>query len=196
MKFYAGLAVAALLAGNSVHAQHSSQKITIGVKGGLNLYHIQGANYDTKLGFNAGLLGHIHLSKMVAFQPEIVYSQQGAKQNVANTTGKIHLNYVNVPLMFQYMFDNGFRLQAGPQVGFLVNAKYKLNNASTDIKNNYKTVDAGVDAGIGYVHPPSGFGVDARYVFGLSKINKAGTTDLMNRGAQVGVFYMFNHSGR
>lgn len=196
MKLYAGLAAAALMICNSVSAQHSSQPVTIGIKGGLNLYHIQGQNYDTKAGFNAGLLGHIHLSKQWALQPEIVYSQQGAQADVSNSTGKVKLNYINVPVMFQYMFDNGFRLEAGPQLGILASAKYKLNSATTDIKNNYKTADVGIGAGIGYVHPPSGFGVDARYVFGVTPINKGGTTDLMNRGAQIGVFYLIHHRGR
>ncbi len=196
MKFYAGLALAALLIGNSVHAQHSSQHLTIGIKGGLNLYHLQGTTNDTKVGFNAGLLGHIHLTKQLALQPEIVYSQQGAQTTTSGIKNKLNLNYINVPVLLQYMFDNGFRIEAGPQVGFLASAKFKVNNASTDVKDNYKGTDFGLAAGIGYVHPPSGFGVDARYVFGLTGVNKTGSPDLTNRGAQIGVFYLIHHSGK
>ncbi len=192
MKLYLSLALAAILIGGTVSAQH----VNIGIKGGLNLYTINNSNgvkYDTKPDFNIGLLGHIHLAKDLAFQPEIVYSGQGAKFGSGTTETKVNLGYINVPLLIQYMFDNGFRLQAGPQVGFLVNAKSKTNNVSTDIKNDVKPVDFALGAGVGYVHPATGFGVDARYNFGLSNINEVSTVKSLNRGAQIGVFYLFNH---
>jgi hypothetical protein len=34
----------------------------------------------------------------------------------------LRLNYINVPVL-QYMFGDGFRLQTGPQLGILTNAK-------------------------------------------------------------------------
>lgn len=42
------------------------------------------------------------------------------------------------------MFDNGFRLQAGPQVGFLNKAKSKTNDTSTEIKENFEPIEFGV----------------------------------------------------
>ena len=190
MNFKLNVVLAALLFAGTVSAQH----VNIGVKGGLNLYNINadnGSTYDTKPGLNLGLLGHIHLAKQLGLQPEIVYSSQGAKFGTNNS--KLNLDYINVPVLFQYMFDNGFRLEAGPQVGFLVSAKSKLNGTSTDVKANFKSVDFGLGAGIGYIHPPSGFGVDARYNLGLSNINEMGTVKSHNRGVQLGVFYLFNH---
>ena len=192
MKFYLSVALAATMMTASV----SAQKVNLGVKGGLNVFNIHndnGVEYDTKTGFNAGLLAHIHLAPQLALQPEVVYSAQGAKYTIANTESKLKLGYINVPVMFQYMFDNGFRLQAGPQVGFLINAESETNGASTDVKNNLKTVDFGLGAGIGYVHVPSGFGVDARYNLGLSNINENDAIKSTNRGVQVGVFYLFKH---
>jgi hypothetical protein len=146
-----------------------------------------------KPGFNAGLLGHIHLAPQLALQPEIVYSAQGTKYTALNQEHKINLGYVNVPVLFQYMFDNGFRLEAGPQVGFLISANDKVGSAKLDVKDGYKTVDFGLGAGVGYVHTPSGFGVDARYNLGLSDISESSTNKLNNRGFQLGVFYLFNH---
>jgi Outer membrane protein beta-barrel domain len=192
MKFYVSLAIAAILLGGTATAQH----VNIGIKGGLNLYNINNdnnTNYDVKAGFHLGLLGHIHLSKEWAFQPELVYSAQGAKFTTAGTDAKINLDYINLPLLIQYMFDNGFRIQAGPQVGFLIKAKSKTGGTSVDIKNNLKTVDFGLGAGIGYVNPASGFGVDARYNLGLSNINETGSVKSTNRGFQLGVFYLFKH---
>jgi opacity protein-like surface antigen len=198
MKSYLGMAIVAICLFNSAEAQQISKKkfINIGIKGGLNLFNIINDNnvsYDSKAGVHAGLIGHIHLTRQIALQPELVYSVQGAQFDVAGVNNKINLGYINVPLMVQYMFDNGFRLQAGPQIGFLANAKSKTNNASFDVKNNFKKVDIGLGAGIGYVEPSSGLGIDARYNFGLSDINENTAVKSTNRGFQIGLFYLFQH---
>lgn len=192
MKLYLKVALAAIL----MTATAKAQNINIGIKGGLNIYNIEnsnGAKYDNQLGFNLGLIGHIHLAKKLALQPEVVYSAQGAKFTTVGIETKIQLGYINVPVLFQYMFDNGFRLEAGPQVGFLVNAKTKTPNLTVDIKNNIKKVDFGLGAGIGYVNPATNFGIDARYNLGLSDINENSSVKSTNRGFQVGVFYLFHH---
>ncbi|HEY6503726.1 MAG TPA: porin family protein [Chitinophagaceae bacterium] len=192
MKFYLSVAAAAILITGAANAQN----VNIGIKAGLNLYTINSdnnTNYDTKAGFHLGLLGHIHMAKQFALQPEIVYSAQGAKYTTDGVETKINLGYINVPVMFQYMFDNGFRLQAGPQVGFLINAKAETNNVSADIKDNLNGIDFALGVGAGYVNPASGFGIDARYNLGLSDINDESPVKSTNRGFQVGVFYLFKH---
>jgi len=188
MKNYLILALFALMLTTSVSAQH----FNLGIKGGLNMYSIQNdiIDFDQAVSFHLGLLGHIHLGRQLAIQPELVYSVQGA---VAKSGAKIELTYLNVPVLFQYMFDNGFRLQAGPQVGFLLSANSKHNGVETDIKNNIKSVDVSLGAGVGYVHPPSGVGFDIRYNFGLSNINKTEAVVSNNNGLQIGLFYLFNH---
>ena len=192
MKFYFSAVVIAILIAGTVSAQH----INVGIKGGLNLYNINndnGTKYDTKAGIHLGLLGHIHLAKQLALQPELVYSAQGAKYSVGSVETKYKLGYINVPVLVQYMFDNGFRLQAGPQVGFLVSAKADVNGNSVDIKDDLETVDFALGLGAGYVNPGSGFGVDARYNLGLSNINDNSSVKSTNRGFQLGVFYLFGH---
>ena len=160
-----------------------------GIKAGLNVANMsiepEIANTDVRLGLHAGLLAHIHLAPEWALQPELVYSAQGFEDDQNKVTWK--LDYINVPIMVQYMFNNGFRLQAGPQVGFLASAKVD----NLDIKEDLKKIDAGLGFGIGYLSY-SGFGIDARYNLGLSNINDDGATELKNRVFQVGVFYMFN----
>ncbi len=60
---------------------------------------------------------------------------QGAKMTVAGgQTQTINLNYVNVPVLVQYMFDNGFRLQTGPQAWFPAAANTKVGMAILLIK--------------------------------------------------------------
>jgi Outer membrane protein beta-barrel domain len=198
MKVFSVVALAITLFAGKAVAQHAagSPYVNLGIKGGLNIYNIHNSNsssYDTKPGFNLGLIGHIHLAKQVALQPEAFFSLQGAKYTTLGIETKVNLSYINVPVLLQYMFDNGFRLQAGPQVGFLIHAESKTSNTNVSIMNNLKKVDFALSAGLGYVHTPSGFGIDARYNFGLSNINKSSSNKSTNQGFQLGVFFLFNH---
>lgn len=190
MKFFIGVATAILLSAGTSSAQH----ISFGIKGGLNLYTIQndnGVKYDTRTGFHLGMLLHVHVAPHFAVQPELLYSVQGAKYNTGNGSINLKLEYANVPLMFQYMLDNGLRLEAGPQVGFLTNARSKLNGNDSDVKSSLKKIDLAVGIGIGYINPTNGWGVDARYNYGLSNINENSTVKSYNRGLQLGVLYQF-----
>ena len=193
MKYLMSAVLSAFLMIGIVNAQH----MNIGLKAGLNLYDIQSddnSSNDMKAGIHLGLLGHFHLSETLAFQPEVVLSGQGAKYTAGVLDSKLKLDYINVPLLLQYMFDNGFRIQAGPHIGFLVAANSENeNNDDIDVKSNFKSLDFGLGIGASYVHPPSGFGVDLRYNFGLSNINETDAVNSTNNGLQLGVFYLFGH---
>jgi len=184
MKFLIGLITAILIMGvaSAQHGNAPAGHVTLGVKGGLNMYNIHNENntsYDQRTGYYFGLLGHIHRNNQWAFQPELVYSAQGAKDH--------NLGYINVPVLLQYMFDNGFRIQAGPQVGFLI---------SSDNDNDYNPIDFALSVGVSYVVPSTGFGIDLRYNHGLSDINKSSDVKSTNRGIQLGLFYLFGHNSK
>jgi outer membrane protein with beta-barrel domain len=169
---------------NMAFAQH----VEFGLKGGVNFANLKddaNSNTDARTGFNAGALAHIHLSKTFAIQPEVVYSVQGAEYS----SGKMQLNYINVPVLAQYMFGNGFRLQTGPQLGILTTSKFKSGNTKVDV--DMRTADVAWSFGASYISPMR-LGVDARYNLGLTDISKA-SPDLKNRVWQLGLFYQFRH---
>ncbi|MES2890392.1 MAG: porin family protein [Bacteroidota bacterium] len=170
-----------------------AQSVSFGVKGGLNVASVKvkntETNYDPRISAHVGGLAHVHLSKQWALQPELVFSGQGFK---AANDEVYRMNYVNVPILVQYMFDNGFRLQTGPQVGFLVAAKRKLNDVTVDIKDNYKGVAFDWSVGAGYLIPKTGVGFDARFNFGIAKLNDNNLADNRSGVLQVGMFYLFN----
>lgn len=182
-----------LVAGAQSHHDHYTTHAEFGLKAGLNIanLHVQNASSpDAKPSFNAGALAHIHITKHFAVQPEIMYSGQGAKQTISNTDYKTNLHYINVPVLAQFMVDDGFRIETGPQLGLLASARQKVGGTSTDVKSSYKTADFAWVFGLGYI-THSGFGVDARYNLGISNINNVNSTNINNRVFQVGVFYQF-----
>lgn len=171
-----------------------SQSAHFGVKAGMNASSLDyegNSDMQSKIGFNAGLLAHIHTgNEFWAFQPEVYYSSEGAKSK-SNSNESINLGYINVPVLIQYMFNNGFRLQAGPQVGFLMSAKSKVNDNSTDIKSSMQSAVFSIPAGIGYL-TSTGLGFDARYDFGISNINKStGRAKTRSNVFQFDIFYQF-----
>jgi hypothetical protein len=168
-----------------------AQHVEYGIKGGVNFANLKDDaadnSADSKTGFHVGGLAHIHLTRAFAIQPEIVYSTQGAEYS----TGKLKLNYINVPVLAQYMFGNGFRIQTGPQLGILTTSEFKSGHTETDV-DNYRKVDFGWTLGASYL-TDMGIGIDGRYNFGLTDVTKSNTTDYQNRVWQVGLFYQFKH---
>jgi hypothetical protein len=196
MKFLAILFAVIVIPGIAM-AQHGNSpegQMNFGIKGGLNVYNINNEDntgYDSRVGVNLGMLGHVHIDPHFALQPELVYSSEGARYtDDFGDTYYYHLDYVNIPILFQYMFDNGLRLQAGPQLGILVNAKSVLDNSSVDL-NDTKSIDFSPSIGASYIVPATGFGMDLRYNLGLSNINADNGPASTNRGLQLGVFYIF-----
>ncbi|MEO5908044.1 MAG: porin family protein [Ginsengibacter sp.] len=174
-----------------------SQTAHFGIKGGMNASSLNSSpaipDMQTKIGFNAGLLAHIHTgNEFWAFQPEAYYSSEGAKSK-SNSNASTNLGYINVPVLVQYMINNGLRLEAGPQVGFLMSAKNKVSGNSTDIKDDLKSAVFSIPVGVGYL-TSTGLGFDARYNFGISNIYKESTTKIHSNVFQFGIFYQFSGS--
>ena len=91
------------------------------------------------------------------------------------------------------MFDNGFRLEGGPQIGFLLNAKRKAGYVTVD-DDGFKTTAFSIPLGVGYL-TSSGVGLDARYVFGLSNINDSENGPIIQSNVfQLGLFYQLSDS--
>jgi hypothetical protein len=185
-----------LLTLSMVHGQDLST--SFGLKAGFNISTLKvedGTDYNDKVGFHVGALAHIHVSPHFAVQPELVYSEQGGKYNGAT----LSVNYLTLPVLAQYMAGGGFRLETGPQLGFLTAAKNKNGNVEVDVKDDLKTVDLSWAFGASYLSSV-GLGVDARYNLGLTNINDANTPIVRNRVFQAGLFYQFMahyaHKGR
>lgn len=164
-----------------------------GLKAGLNIADLKvenGADLDPRASFYIGGLAHIHMTRNFALQPELYFSSQGAKSDDPDYS--INLNYINLPILVQYMTGTGFRLQTGPQIGALLSAKQKLGSTSTNMKDDFNSIDFSWAFGAGFVSN-SGLGIDARYNLGLNDIAE-GNSKVQNRVLSIGLFYQFGVS--
>jgi hypothetical protein len=170
----------------SVHGQNTS----FGIKAGYNSSNLEVNNsdqWDAKSGIHFGALAHIHITSHFAVQPELVYSCQGGE----TPASKFKYGYLNVPVLLQYMINDGFRLQTGPQIGFLVSAKQETGDVEVDVNDQLNAIDISWSFGGGYLFS-SGLGIDLRYNIGLNNISDVTNVTAKNRVFQAGLFYQFN----
>ncbi|MGU3375162.1 porin family protein [Chryseobacterium sp. M5A1_1a] len=206
-KLILGLAVTA---GTLAFAQQktSSNPVTFGVKGGMNVSSLsKDSGLDdqkSKIGFNAGVFANIPVAASFSIQPEVLYSQYGNKSDFTalgtKYSASTKLDYIAVPVMFQYNALPNLYLEAGPEFGFMVSAKNKLKNESNgdsstsdNYKDNFNTFNFGIGLGAGYYFTPN-LGITARYVAGLTDIAKNrpnGSDAVRNNVFQVGLAYKF-----
>lgn len=205
------LTTIAMLVLNYANAQ---TEISYGAKAGLNLSNLNGIDEDvsTRTSFHLGGFAEIAITEEFSFQPELIYSSQGAKSEVSldsefgtiRGTTVFKLDYLNLPLLGKYYVTENFSLLGGPQIGFLLSAKADVEaTASTDdgsisesgtvdLKEVLKSVDFGLNLGLEYKFDNK-FKFGANYVLGLSNIAKEAESDdaLKNRVLQFSVGYSF-----
>ncbi|MGK6341100.1 porin family protein [Chryseobacterium sp. DT-3] len=207
-KLILGIAVTASSLAFAQQTPSSSNPVTFGVKGGMNVSSLskdEGLDdQKSKIGFNAGVFANIPVAESFSVQPEVLYSQYGAKADYTllgtKYSSSTKLDYIAVPVMFQYNLIPNLYLEAGPEFGFLVSAKNKIkneNNGDSSTSDNYKddlkTFNFGIGIGAGYYFTPN-FGLTARYVAGLTDVAKDrpnGSDAVKNNVFQVGLAYKF-----
>lgn len=195
-----------------------AQEVSYGVKAGLNVASLTGdlEDMDPRLGFHAGVFAEIRLSEKFSLQPELLFSQQGAKESyfdqgsfdgfsyVEKDDTTFMLNYINIPILAKIYLTDKFSFEAGPQISLLMSARYKYNymaeayfngelieseyeSGSESIKDEIKNLDFGLNLGFSYAIN-SNFSVQTRYVFGLSNIVKESDFDDDDFSIKNGVF--------
>jgi hypothetical protein len=164
-----------------------AQTIIPGFKGGLNVSNLSNADDDKGISGQIGFFLHTKIARGWAFQPEILYSGQGDKYWDGNDRYTWALNYVNIPLMFQYYPIRRFYLEFGPQLGILVSAHDKgPHGYSADISSAVKKADATLNLGWG-IRATDQLGFYMRYGLGLSDVTRDDNYTYSNRVFQLGI---------
>jgi Outer membrane protein beta-barrel domain len=174
----------------------NAQGVDFGVKAGANFATIGGDDTDdlsSRTSFHFGVTAGISVSDNFSVQPELVYSAQGASFDSDGVSGDWKLDYLNLPIMAQFQVADGFSIEAGPQIGFLLSAKAEAEGEEVDLKDFVKGLDLAAGIGVNYAMA-SGLNFGARYNLGLSNINDGeGSDDFKNQNnvIQVSVGYRF-----
>jgi len=214
MKKLLFLTAIAVFTFNSSIAQEdtsSEEGISFGVKVGGNISNtsngkeIVDVGTDNKYGFNIGVAVHIPISEKFSIQPEVVYSQQGFTTNtefnldlfdVGNVDWRF--DYINIPVMASYELVKGLTIQAGPQIGFNINAEVFNDDIDLggdfDLSDETNTLDFGAGLGAQY-ELDFGLFFQVRYVWGLSNYIDSEDADnetYSNRVGSLSVGYFFN----
>ena len=166
----------------------NAQDVKLGAKIGMNVSSVNGDpdNLDSKTGWVLGATAEVSLTDKFSLQPELLYSQQGAKQR-----GNFiyDLNYISLPVMAKYYIAKGFSLEAGPQFSFLVKDELisDSNNAAS-ANTNAENFDFSANLGLGY-QLDNGIFFQTRYNLGLINFDK--NPDVKNGVFQMSLGYQF-----
>jgi len=103
------------------------------------------------------------------------------------------LNYLAVPVVANYYIYKGLAVKAGLQPALLLSANeaYKVNGDKHDTKvtSDFNKFDLSITIGISYEF--SHVVIDARYLFGLTKVNKYGDKTCRNSVIMITTGYKF-----
>lgn len=149
-------------------ATYAQDKVQFGLKAGINSSvlnsNIESATLSSRQSFYAGGMALFTLSKSFAIQSELLYSGEGTKTNVV----EMELNYLRVPILFQYKHSSGFHVEAGPQLGVMVKNKLTVldQEEEIDADNQLSRASAAIAIGCGY-RMKNGLGLDIRYAKGI-----------------------------
>ncbi len=183
----------------------NAQDISFGLKAGLNLTNMHSSNSDFnnavsgRTAFHVGAVAEFAFSDQFSLQPEVLYTSlgsdidYGSESRVSDTQKSIIGNYLAIPVMVKYYVADGFSLEAGPQIGFLLSAKAKTGSQELDAKDAFESTDFSAVFGAGY-KMENGLFFNARYGLGLSNISKEVSDGdwVKNNVFQFSVGFMFN----
>lgn len=161
-----------------------AQSVQFGIKAGANYANVTGSKINTNaiINYHAGIVAKIGLTKGLSFQPELLYTTQGASYETALADYKNELGYIVIPAMLQIHLSKSITLDMGPQVGFLLNEK---NNFDVQKSN---TFDTSANAGLGLKITNSIF-AQARYCVGLTELKP--NSEIKNNVVQLSLGILF-----
>ena len=197
------ISILALVFLTIVSSAQSLIPIKYGIKAGLNLSSlnissIEGVNptdNSSQTGIAAGFIVHIPLSDEWFINPEVLYSQKGAKFNYAfthdyeinqrdeyKTTNQVTLSYVELNPTISYKATDKLALNFGPSVSFLIGEDITPQDLERDNANTAHiltdglvetaSLDVGLNLGISYFFTEHFF-VDSRVYTGFLEVASA-----------------------
>jgi hypothetical protein len=156
-------------------------KRKVGIKVGYNFAKIVGnaANFSPR-NQNGFMVSAFYAppSKGLGYRTELIFSRQGFSFDDAGKMQNVSQDYVYMPHFTTFTIAKKVQLQAGGQVGYLLNAKKTPENKSTtgnsqdqQITDYMNRIDYGAAVGV-EVYPFKGLIVGGRYNISMGNIYK------------------------
>jgi len=144
-----------------------------GLKGGANVSTLgTSSGSKPRLGYHLGTYYSQHLEEQYGWQIGLQYSLQGSRvENGAN--GRLRYNYLSMPILMKLYFAESTYAEIGPQIAYLMSAKYKETGFEEDKTSSVKRWDFLAMGGIGH---ETEWGGNAGLRFGFGFTNTSGAT--------------------
>ncbi len=183
-----------------------AQNFHFGIKTGINLSketkteverQVQDFDKEFRKGFHIGGIVTYSINKKWELEGNLMYSQQGYKEHLFSiennrTIYSIRSNYINLPIAIKYYPLEHLYIEMGPQIGFLISKKHKIQgegNITKYIPLKPNHIDLSLFCGLGYKFS-NNILLEARYIHGLNNTYKNVTLS-QNRNIQISIGYMF-----
>ncbi len=138
-----------LFAGTTLAQDDLRVRPTFGIKAGVNYSNIwdtEGEDFsaDPKAGFAGGVFVTLPLGKLLALQPEIMFSQKGFTASGTVLTMPYEFtrtsNYLDIPLLLAIRPAKFLSIVAGPQIGFQLSQtdKFSAGNFSSEEQKKFE----------------------------------------------------------
>lgn len=194
MKKFIASALMLFAASTATFAQHEVGSFTLQPKVGMNITNITNGNSDARVDFTGGLEGEYQVTDIFSLSAGVMYSRQGYKgkdytenvlgHEVSYKAADWKPSYINVPILANVYMVKGLAVKLGVQPGFMVDK---------DEAKDVNTFDLSIPVGLSYEY--SNFVLDARYNWGVTKINKhdySNGKDNRNSVFQITLGYKFD----
>ncbi|MEM1135454.1 MAG: outer membrane beta-barrel protein [Bacteroidota bacterium] len=103
-----------------------------------------------KAGFQLGAGVSFPLSEKFLIQPEMMFSQKGSKARENEPFFNWQLNYIDIPLILNYVFSKSIDFQVGLGANYLLSARFDDGSGFIDQSEAFKTIDFAGNIGIEY----------------------------------------------
>jgi opacity protein-like surface antigen len=205
----AALCVAFVVAATTPALAQTQVSWSAGPKAGLNMAKLFGSDAEDIDEFRYGFVGggfiRAQMHENFAIQAEALYTQKGGKATEGSNEFKATADYIEIPVMAMGLFPAGDKatvtVMAGPAISFLTTAKLDENGTETDVKDDTKSVDFGIQFGVGVDIEATEtviIMINAGYNLGLMKIDDSDAgLDIKNGvlGLTAGVAFPFGGGG-
>ena len=183
-----------------------AQNCHFGIKTGINLSketkteverQVEDFDNEFRKGFHIGGIVTYSINKQWELEGNLMYSQQGYKEHLFSiknnrTIYSIRSNYINLPIAIKYYPLEHLYIEMGPQIGFLISKKHKIQgegNITKYIPLKPNHIDLSLFCGLGYKFS-NNILLEARYIHGLNNTYKNVALS-QNRNIQISIGYLF-----